>query len=149
MAKCSSPKKRKTKRGPEATLKAQLIPMLESSGLLWWRNQTYAGPVIGGRYMIVGTPGIPDLMLFARNGTLICVELKSAVGTLNPDQVQFFARIEEFKLADPSGTKHVEIFIVRTVDQMRAVLAFANNGNPPEMTPPGKRKYVQYEPKTT
>ena len=156
------------KRGPEAALKAKVIPMLENSGLVWWRNQSGMVRIMpqGGkgrpRPMRLGRPGLPDLMLLSRIGQLICVELKSPTGSLSADQVEFFEKVETLRQAwddslsywDPyTGgpikevdiTAPVNLFIVRTVEQMALVLTYAHNGTYPKMMT-GRRKGIQYEP---
>jgi hypothetical protein len=143
------------KRGPEATLKAKVIPMLEASGLTWWRNQSGMVRIVpfkGKSYLMrLGRPGLPDLMLLSRVGQLICVELKSPTGTLNPDQEIFFTKANNLQDSWVSSNGNItyplEVFIVRTVEQMKAIIAYANNGTPPEMHEPGRRKWQHYEPK--
>lgn len=58
-----------------------------------------------------GTRGAPDLMVQAKNGLWVCVELKSSKGKLSEDQREFKCRVK-------SGN----YFIVRSIDDIERVL---------------------------
>jgi hypothetical protein len=113
------------KIGPEAALKKYAIQKLNESGLLWWRNQSGAVRVQYGNgksYMVrMGTPGLPDLMLFDANGRLFCVELKSPKGKLRPEQKVFFDRVDEY-IGD-----HVNIFVARSEKEIDAIVSAATS----------------------
>jgi len=55
---------------------------LTASGVKWWRNQVaHADTTAGGR-IVIGEPGMPDLMALHADGSgrLVCIELKRPGG---------------------------------------------------------------------
>jgi len=108
------------KRGPEAKLKAAVIPALKASGLMWWRNNSAMVPISfpgqKTRFMQVGTKGLPDIMLVGKDGCLWCLELKAPKGKLSDDQKKFRSGV--------MGTS-IHFFVVRTEQQASEIIAAA------------------------
>jgi hypothetical protein len=100
------------RKGPEAALKAKVIPLLKASGLLWWRNNSGMVPIAfpgkAPRFMQTGTKGLPDIMLFGSDGYLWCLELKAPKGKLSPEQEAFRDRVRGLS---------ARFFVVRTAEQ--------------------------------
>ncbi len=114
----TSASKRKTLKDgsvPEKVIQKQILDWLASTGLLYWRQNS--GVVfVGKRRVLLGEKGLPDIVIIVPpSGRVLGMEVKSAKGTLRPDQKLF-----REKLTAIGGTYSV----VRTLQQaMDAVAA--------------------------
>jgi hypothetical protein len=75
---------------PEKVIQKQILVWLESTGLLYWRqNAGFVG------HITLGPPGISDIVvILGPNGRFLGLEVKSAVGRLRPEQKSFRDRLE-------------------------------------------------------
>lgn len=101
---------------PEAVIQRQILDWLKETGLLHWRQNS--GVVFTGRRRIkLGDSGLPDIVVVVPpGGRLVGLEVKSAKGTLRPDQKKFR------KAACDAGALY---FVVRTLTQAKEAIAYA------------------------
>lgn len=106
------PKLLKSGAVPEKVIQKQILVWLESTGLLYWRqNAGFVG------HLTLGPKGISDIVVIVPpNGRFLGLEVKSAAGTLRPHQKTFRDRLEA------AGGVYV---VVRSLDQAKDAVAKA------------------------
>lgn len=109
---------------PEKVIQAKILKYLETTGLLFWRQNSGMIPVPTGRRkkngnMIfrrvkLGTQGLPDIIAILKpSGRFLGLEVKSATGRLRAAQIEFAT-----KLIASGG----EYAVVRSVEDVKEVL---------------------------
>lgn len=90
---------------PEKVIQAAILKYLESTGLLFWRQNSGVIPVPTGRrnrfgrpvfrMVKLGTVGLPDIIaVVPPSGRFLGLEVKSATGKLRPAQEAFQRQLE-------------------------------------------------------
>lgn len=116
----SSARKRKS-NVPEKVIQAAILKYLETTGLLYWRQNSGVIPIPTGRrnrfgrpvfrLVKLGTSGLPDIIsVLPPAGRLLGLEVKSATGRLRPAQMVFRDQLVA------SGGAYV---VVRSVDDAK------------------------------
>lgn len=80
---------------PEKFTQSLILDWLKESGLLFWRQNS--GVVFAGNRMVrLGEKGLPDIVVvLPPSGRILGLEVKSAKGSLRPDQKEFRDRVLE------------------------------------------------------
>lgn len=124
MKRTGKPKKLKKKTVPEKTIQTEILSYLETTGLLFWRQNSGRIPVPTGRIgrggkpvfrmVKLGTEGLPDIIaVVPPDGRFVGLEVKSAIGVLRPAQEAF-----RDQLVGSGGL----YYVVRSVTDVKAAL---------------------------
>lgn len=98
---------------PESVIQGEILNWLETTGLLYWR-QNAGYTFAAGRRIYLGPDGISDIVVvLPPNGRFVGLEVKSANGSIRPDQKLFANKIQK-----SGGAYH----IVRTLEQAKAAV---------------------------
>lgn len=78
----------------ESSIQAKILSWLETTGLIHWRQNS--GKIFVRKRLInLGPDGVSDIIIILPpNGRIMCMEVKSAKGTLRPVQKEFRQRIQ-------------------------------------------------------
>jgi hypothetical protein len=87
-------KKARAPSVPEKVIQASILRWLNTTGLLWWRQN--AGTLKAGTFRVkLGPKGIPDvIVILPPNGRFLGLEVKRQGRYQNPDQRTFQANLE-------------------------------------------------------
>jgi hypothetical protein len=97
----------------EWVIQAEIIAWLETTDLLWWRQN--AGVMfVRGRKVHLGPPGAADISVVGPTGRFHGLEVKTAKGKPNKDQIEYARRLTV------SGGSY---FIVRSLHQAMDAVA--------------------------
>ncbi len=121
---------RKLKSKPEKEIQAEILKYLETTGLLFWRQNSGLIPVPTGRrtkagrpvfrMVKLGTEGLPDIIaVLPPTGQFIGLEVKSATGRLREAQERFRDQLQA-----SGGVYHV----VRSVEDTERILHILRKG---------------------
>ncbi len=102
----------KAKTVPESAIQADILTYLESTGLLYWRQNSgtlFFGKGRNRRKVRLGEKGLPDvIVVIPPDGRFLGLEVKSARGVWRPTQKDFCR-----KLQNAGGA----YYVVRTLEQ--------------------------------
>lgn len=127
--------KLKSKVVPEKVIQADILKYLESTGLLFWRQNSGLIPVPTGRMgangkprmrmVKLGTEGLPDIIaVLPPSGRFLGLEVKSATGKLREAQILFAQ-----KLISSGG----EYCVVRSVEDAKLAIENAKKNLPKDI----------------
>lgn len=93
-----------------------LLKLCAASGVIYYHvpNQRKCSEREGARFKRLGViPGIPDIALVLANGHAAYLEIKTAKGTLSPEQKAFRSLCQAY---------HIPYAVVRSITEAQAVL---------------------------
>ena len=101
------------KKGPEGRLQKEVLEYMETTGLMYWR-QNSGTMFVAGRCIKLGVKGSPDIVaLHPKTGQYVGIELKAFKGKLTDDQEDFCERLRK------TGAQY---HVARSLDEVKTIV---------------------------